>query len=103
MSEDHQESIFHTVLEGSSLWVQNSWRQLTIIHRVVAVVGYNLRDRDVCSGKSGIASAAGKRGAHNLTDIVGSPTSVEDICLGIGSVETDHRAGARATAARRDY
>ena len=58
--------------------------------------------RDVCWGILGVALASGKRGARNLTEIVGDPTSVEDIWPGIGLVGTNHGARSGATAAGRN-
>ena len=103
MSEDHRESIFQTGLEGSQSQVQKPWSWLKIAQQVATAVEDNSWDRYVCWGKLGIALASGEQGAHNLTEIVGAPTSVEDIWLGIGSVGTDHGAGAVAAAATKDY
>ena len=75
---------------------------MTIIHQFAAAVGYDLWDRSVCWGKLGIVSAYGDRGARNLMDIVGAPTSAGDIWSGLGLVGTDHGAGSGAAAAGRN-
>ena len=48
-------------------------------YRVVAAVGDNFWDRNVCCGKLGIVLASGKQVAHNLMEIVGGLTTIEDI------------------------
>ena len=60
-------------------------------------------DRDVCWGKWGVTLASDKRGACNLTEIVGALKYIEDIYSGLGSVETDYGAGSGDAAAGRDY
>ena len=46
----------------------------------------------------GIALASCEQGDRNLTEIVGSPTSVGDICLVIVSVGTDHNIRSGSVA-----
>ena len=58
----------------------------------MAAVEENLWDCNICWRKLGGTLASDERGACNLTENVGFPTSVEDIWLGITSVETDHGA-----------
>ena len=63
----------------------------------------NLWDRKVCWEKLGLNLASDKKGDCNLTDILGSPTSVEDIWSGLGSVGTNHGTEAGAAVAGKDY
>ena len=83
---------------GSQRLFWKPWRQLKVIYRVVAAVGDNSWCRGVCWGKLGIVLASGEWGARYLMGIVGSPTSVGDICLVIVSVGTDHNIRSGSVA-----
>ena len=60
-------------------------------------------DCGVCWGKLGIVSESGKGGACNLMEIVGAPASDGGIWSGLGSVGTNHSAGAGAVEAGRKF
>ena len=60
-------------------------------------------DRDAFWGKSGVTLASDEQGVCYLEEIVGTPTSVEYIWSGLGSVKIDHGARAGAAVAGREY
>ena len=102
-SEDHQEPICKTALEGSRLQVRNPWRWLTIFQGVVTAFGNNLWDRNVYWVNSGRTLASDYQFACNIKETIRYLTSVEDICSGLALDDTNHDAGAGAAAAGRDY
>ena len=63
-----------------------------IFQRVEAVVEDNSWDHGVCWENLGGYMASNDRGACDLTETVGSPTSAADIWSGIMLVETDYSA-----------
>ena len=78
-----------TLVDNHSSSHGGGWRQFVEPRRLLGKIGHTLM--------------FDKRGACNLTEIVGALKSVKDIWSGIGSVGTDHDVGAGAVAAGRDY
>ena len=74
-----REPIFRTAPEGSRLQIRKPWHWLMIFQRVEAVVEDNSWDHGVCWENLGGYMASNDRGACDLTETVGSPTSAADI------------------------
>ena len=66
------------------------------------LVGEYSWDRGVCWEKLGIVSLSGEQGVYNLMEIVGSLTSVVNICLRLQPGGTNHGAGTGAATSGRN-